>query len=338
MSLTYKDSGVDIERGDALVERIKSKVKSTYGKRVVGGVGGFACLYEVGDRYLAAGTDGVGTKLKLAFDCDQHDTVGIDLVAMCVNDIICTGATPLFFMDYLATGKLELGVSEAIIDGIVEGCLQSGAALIGGETAEMPGMYSEGEYDLAGFAVGEVKKENLLGGKRVKAGDTLIGLSSDGFHSNGYSLVRKVIEKAESENSMSGFTKTDFLKPTRIYWNLLKGLIEKGLLSGCSHITGGGLLNIQRMNEDLGYEILMSENQYRETFFTEEFKWVQERGVIATKEMLKTFNCGIGMVLATSSPDLVKEHLDGLNEKVHILGKVTNEKGLFLDGEEFSAL
>lgn len=328
MSLTYKDSGVDIEKGDALVAKIKSKVKSTYGDRVIGGVGGFACLYEVGDRYLAAGTDGVGTKLKLAFDCDQHDSVGIDLVAMCVNDIICTGARPLFFMDYLATGKLELETSEAIIDGVVEGCLQSEAALIGGETAEMPGMYSEGEYDLAGFAVGEVFKDQILGGEKVKAGDTLIALRSNGFHSNGYSLVRKVIEKAEKENQMGEFKKSDFLKPTRIYWKIMKPLLENGLLSGAAHITGGGLNNIPRMNEDLAYKISFTPDQLREEFFQKEFSWVQERGSIETSEMFKTFNCGIGMVLATSRPDEVLKLLG--DEKGVIIGSVETGHGLKL--------
>ncbi len=334
MSLTYKDSGVDIEKGDALVEKIKAKVKSTYGRRVIGGVGGFACLYEVGDRYLAAGTDGVGTKLKLAFECNQHDTVGIDLVAMCVNDIICTGAKPLFFMDYLATGKLELTTSEAIIDGVVSGCLQSEAALIGGETAEMPGMYNEGEYDLAGFAVGEVFKDQVLGGEKVQMGDSLIALRSDGFHSNGYSLVRKVIEKATAENKMGDFSKKDFLKPTRIYWNALKVLIEKGLLNGASHITGGGIYNIPRMNEQLGYRLNFSEDELKSEFFLPEFKWIQDIGGISTSEMLKTFNCGFGMVLATNSPQKVMSLL--ANENAVVIGEVVKDKGIFLKDHRFN--
>jgi phosphoribosylformylglycinamidine cyclo-ligase len=329
MSLTYKDSGVDIEKGDALVEKIKGKVKKTYGDRVVGGVGGFACLYEVADRYLAAGTDGVGTKLKLAFDLNKHDTVGIDLVAMCVNDIICTGAKPLFFMDYLATGKLELETGEAIIEGIVEGCLQCESALIGGETAEMPGMYSEGEYDLAGFAVGEVFPANLLGGKRVMAGQSLVALRSDGFHSNGYSLIRRVLEKHEHPDKMS------LLKPTKIYWKAVKGLLEENLVTGMAHVTGGGLLNIARMNDSLGYEISYNVEEFREEFFNEDFRWIQEKGSISTKEMLKTFNGGIGLVMATSKPNDVLSHLKSIGEEGFLIGEITNKSGLFMGGTLF---
>jgi len=250
MSITYKDAGVDIEKGDALVEKIKLKVKSTYGDRVRSGVGGFACLYEVGDRLLAAGTDGVGTKLALAKKLDKHDTIGIDLVAMCVNDILCTGAQPLFFMDYLATGKLDVDTANHVLDGIVEGCLQSECALIGGETAEMPGMYGNGEYDLAGFAVGEVKPADVLDGSRVNEGDVLIGLPSSGFHSNGYSLVRKLIKDDETALMQAALT------PTKIYWKAIKGLLEKQLLNGVSHVTGGGLLNIPRINEGFAYQIV----------------------------------------------------------------------------------
>lgn len=329
MGLSYKDSGVDIEKGDALVEKIKTKVKSTYGERVIGGVGGFACLYQVGERYLAAGTDGVGTKLKLAFECHKHDTVGIDLVAMCVNDILCTGARPLFFMDYLATGKLSLEVSEAIIDGVVSGCLQSEAALIGGETAEMPGMYGEGEYDLAGFAVGEVFPDQLLGGDKVKAGMTLIGLPSHGFHSNGYSLLRKVLEEHKFENP------SELLRPTKIYWNAVKPLLEQSLIGGMAHITGGGVLNIPRMNEKLGYHLKYSVEQFREEFFDDNFLWVQEKGQISSKEMLKTFNGGIGLVMATSQPEKVLEVLKSAGEPAFILGAVVEEKGLVLGQEAF---
>lgn len=329
MGLSYKDSGVDIEKGDALVERIKSKVKSTYGSRVKGGVGGFACLYETGDRYLAAGTDGVGTKLKLAFDLNKHDTVGIDLVAMCVNDILCTGAKPLFFMDYLATGKLELETSEAIIDGVVEGCLQSEAALIGGETAEMPGMYGEGEYDLAGFAVGEVFPNNLLGGEKVREGATLIALPSVGFHSNGFSLVRRVLENNDYDH------KERLLTPTKIYWKAVKGLLENDLLSGMAHITGGGLTNITRMNDSLGYELNLSGDDFKKDLFHEDFHWVQEKGGISTHEMLKTFNGGIGLVIATENPSEVFDHLSSLGEKPIELGMITGKAGLRLKGVEF---
>lgn len=330
MSLTYKDSGVDIEKGDALVEKIKTKVKSTYGSRVKGGVGGFACLYEVGDRLLAAGTDGVGTKLKLAFDCDKHDTVGIDLVAMCVNDILCTGARPLFFMDYLATGKLQLETSEAIIEGIVQGCLQSESALIGGETAEMPGMYGEGEYDLAGFAVGEVFPDKILGGDKVKPGHILVGLASSGVHSNGFSLVRKVLEKANADIEK----KREFLTPTKIYWNDTKEVINQGLVSGMSHVTGGGVFNIPRMNEDLGYEIEKSVEDYFEAYSLPVFKWIKDQGNIQTEEMLKTFNCGIGLILTVPEENL--SMVKKLVGECFILGKVSENKGLRFAGVEFS--
>lgn len=330
MGLSYKESGVDIEKGDALVEKIKGKVKSTYGDRVVGGVGGFACLYEVGDRLLAAGTDGVGTKLKLAFDCNKHDTVGIDLVAMCVNDILCTGAKPLFFMDYLATGKLSLEVSEAIIDGVVSGCLQSEAALIGGETAEMPGMYNKGEYDLAGFAVGEVYPGKLLGGDKVQAGQTLIGLRSQGFHSNGFSLIRRVLQDHKYPNV------EELLTPTKIYWKAVKPLLESGLVTGMSHITGGGLNNIPRMNESVGYAINHSVEEFREEFFSESFLWIQEKGKIDTNEMLKTFNGGIGLVMTTNEPQKVLESLKAIGESGVTLGQVVEAPGLTLGGNAFS--
>lgn len=330
MSLTYKDSGVDIEKGDALVERIKAKVKKTYGDRVESGVGGFACLYRAGDRLLAAGTDGVGTKLKLAFECNDHSTVGIDLVAMCVNDILCTGATPLFFMDYLATGKLDLEVSEAIVDGVVEGCLQSECALIGGETAEMPGMYNAGEYDLAGFGVGEVFPNKILGGERIKAGATILGLASNGFHSNGYSLLRKVLE-GESVDF-----KKKFLRPTKIYWKDVKPLLEANLISGLSHITGGGLLNIPRMNEGLDYYLHTSIEAWRDEYFDEDYRWVQDKADLKMKEMLKTFNCGIGLVMVTDEPDRVRSLMS--NAEVYDLGIVKEGRGqVFLGGEKYQA-
>lgn len=326
MGLTYKDSGVDIEKGDALVERIKSKVRKTYGDRVESGVGGFACLYQAGDRLLAAGTDGVGTKLKLAFECNYHRTVGIDLVAMCVNDILCTGATPLFFMDYLATGKLDLEVSEAIIDGVVEGCLQSECALIGGETAEMPGMYSTGEYDLAGFGVGEVFPKQVLGGKKIKPGATILGLPSNGFHSNGYSLLRKIL-KGESVEF-----KKKFLRPTKIYWQDVKPLLKEGLISGMSHITGGGLLNIPRMNDSMNYALHSSLEDWRDQYFDEDYCWIQDKANLNTQEMLRTFNCGIGLVIVTDRPREVKEILKPSG--VYDLGVVTEGQGEVLLAEE----
>ncbi len=330
MSLTYKDSGVDIEKGDALVERIKTKVKKTYGDRVESGVGGFACLYRAGDRLLAAGTDGVGTKLKLAFECNHHSTVGIDLVAMCINDILCTGATPLFFMDYLATGKLDLEVSEAIVDGVVEGCLQSECALIGGETAEMPGMYGEGEYDLAGFGVGEVFPQQILGGDRIKAGATILGLASDGFHSNGYSLLRKVLEGESVE------FKKKFLRPTKIYWKDVKPLLKANLISGMSHITGGGLFNIPRMNSQFDYHLHTSVAGWRDQYFDEDYRWVQDKANLATSEMLKTFNCGIGLVIVTDEPEQVRALVK--DSVVYDLGVVKVGEGrVFLGPEVYQA-
>jgi len=328
MSLTYKDSGVDIEKGDALVERIKTKVKRTYGDRVESGVGGFACLYRAGDRLLAAGTDGVGTKLKLAFECNVHDTVGIDLVAMCINDILCTGATPLFFMDYLATGSLDLEVSEAILDGIVEGCLQSECALIGGETAEMPGMYNAGEYDLAGFGVGEVFPDQIIGGDKIKPGATILGLASDGFHSNGYSLLRKVIENESIE------FKKKFLRPTKIYWKAVKPLLEQKLITGMSHITGGGLQNIPRINSNVDYHLTSSLEDWSKNYFDEQYTWVQEKASLSIREMLKTFNCGIGLVIITDEPEKTKALLTDV--MVYDLGIVKEGKGrVFLGNEEF---
>jgi len=329
MGLTYKDSGVDIKKGDDLVEKIKTKVKATYGDRVKSGVGGFACLYEVGDRFLAAGTDGVGTKLKLAIEMGIHNTVGIDLVAMCVNDILCTGAKPLFFMDYLATGSLQLGVSEKILDGIVEGCLQSEAALIGGETAEMPGMYAEGDYDLAGFAVGEVFPDDLLDGSKIKEGQTLIGLKSSGFHSNGYSLIRKVFQKKSPTN------KSLFLTPTKIYWKATKNLLEKKLVTGMAHITGGGLSNISRMNSSFSYQVEYSLEEWKSSFFSSEMNWLQEAGDIDTREMLTTFNGGIGLVICTESPDKLLKELEAVGEEGVFLGKVASGEGVVLRDARF---
>lgn len=326
LTYTYKDSGVDIEKGDALVEKIKAKVAKTYGDRVHSGVGGFACLYQAGDRYLAAGTDGVGTKLKLAFECNKHDTVGIDLVAMCINDIICTGAKPLFFMDYLACGKLDLDTSEKILDGIIEGCLQSECALIGGETAEMPGMYPEGEYDLAGFGVGEVFPDQILGAERIKAGDKIMALRSDGFHSNGFSLIRKLIDDESTE------TKLKFLKPTRIYWSAIKPLLEANLVNGLSHITGGGLYNIPRLSQRVDFHIDLNEQKWMDTFFDEGFHFIKEKGDLSMKEMLKTFNCGVGMVLITSKESEIKK----LIPESLTIGEVKSGEGqIYFDGTLF---
>lgn len=319
--IDYKSSGVDIEKGDALVEKIKSKVDSTYNNRVKSGVGGFACLYEVGDRYLAAGTDGVGTKLKLAFELDRHDTVGIDLVAMCVNDILCTGAKPLFFMDYLATGKLSLEQSESILNGIIEGCKQSECALIGGETAEMPGMYQKGEYDLAGFAIGEVFPQGLLSYETAKEGMTIIGLPSNGFHSNGFSLVRKVCDSWSTDDKRS------LLAPTKIYYKAIKEGLEKQLIKGMAHVTGGGLLNIPRMNGDLDYHLDFSCEEFREQFMPELMKRVEKEANLDFEDTARTFNCGIGLVMITDKKDELMKILELTGEKPVVLGATSKGSG-----------
>lgn len=314
MAISYKDAGVDIDKGDAFVERIKGFIKSTYNANVVTGVGGFAALYDLGDeRYLAAGTDGVGTKLKLAIDLNQHKTIGIDLVAMCVNDLICTGARPMFFLDYLATGALNLETSCDIVEGIVEGCKQAGCALIGGETAEMPGMYAEGHYDLAGFCVGDVYKKDLVDGARVKAGDTIVGLASSGFHSNGYSLVRKLLKDDETE------LKQRCLTPTRIYVKNILNLFNsyRPSIKGVANITGGGIHNIPRINEDFGYALSNVPND-----IPAEIAVLAERSGLDKSELYKTFNMGIGMVVVTDKPDEIQQHLTSLGEKTFILGNV----------------
>jgi phosphoribosylformylglycinamidine cyclo-ligase len=294
-------------------------VKATYGDRVVSGVGGFACLYKITeDKLLAAGTDGVGTKLKIAQQLNIHDTIGIDLVAMCVNDILCTGARPLFFMDYLATGALDVTVSQQIISGVAEGCRQSEAALIGGETAEMPGMYSNGEYDLAGFAVGEVMKDDLVDGSKVKAGDSLIGLASSGFHSNGYSLLRKTIPADDLDTMKACLT------PTRIYVSVIKSLIEKypDLIKGMAHITGGGLDNIPRINGDFSYDIhKLPSAAERPDVMNRVFDMLSES---TEEELCKIFNMGIGFVLVTDKPDDVMAALSALDESCWVIGKVTD--------------
>ena len=314
---TYKDAGVDIERGDAFVDSIRKRVESTYNNRVVSGVGGFAALYDMQDgRYLAAGTDGVGTKVKVAQGLRQHDTIGIDLVAMCVNDVICTGARPLFFLDYIATGKLELDVAGDIIKGIVEGCKQAGAALIGGETAEMPGVYPPGEYDLAGFCVGEVQKKDLVDGSAVQEGDTLIALPSSGIHSNGYSLVRKLVVPWEED------LMRQCLAPTRIYWNVVSRVLP--LVRGMAHITGGGISNIPRMNEGFDYHIDYLPPLSDIPFAMAE---IARRSGMEGKELYETFNMGIGFVLATAKPDAVIGALFSMNEPFWRIGHVVKGSG-----------
>jgi phosphoribosylformylglycinamidine cyclo-ligase len=313
---TYRDAGVDVERGDEFVERIKAKVKSTYGARVVSGIGGFAALYDMGDKLLAAGTDGVGTKVKLAQMLGQHDTIGIDLVAMCVNDVMCTGAKPLFFLDYIATGKLDLETAEAIVTGIVEGCKQADMALIGGETAEMPGMYGAGEYDLAGFCIGEVEKNRLIDGSTLTEGDTLIALASSGVHSNGYSLVRKLVQESETDLMRACLT------PTRIYWQALRGILP--YIHGMAHITGGGFANIPRMNEGFDYII---DTLPGLDIIPPVFQTLAARAGLEKAELYQTFNMGVGMVLATPDPHAVTQMLTAAGEVFWRIGHVTKGTG-----------
>jgi phosphoribosylformylglycinamidine cyclo-ligase len=315
--ITYKDAGVDIEKGDAFVERIKARVKSTYGDRVVSGIGGFAALYRMdGGKLLAAGTDGVGTKVKIAQILNKHDTIGIDLVAMCVNDIICTGAKPLFFLDYIATGKLEINVAEEIVIGIVEGCQQSGAALIGGETAEMPGMYQVGEYDLAGFAVGEVEEKYLMNGLSLAEGDTLIALPSSGIHSNGYSLVRKLVKESEKK------LLEECLTPTRIYWSAVKDILP--LVKGMAHITGGGLTNIPRMNEGFDYQL---DNIPELSDIPAVFGELVSRSGLDDVDLYQAFNMGMGMVVATAEPEKITAHLNKIQQPFRVIGHVAKGGG-----------
>lgn len=326
MAMDYKSSGVDIDLADKFVDRIKRMVGKTHDARTVASVGGFAALYKMDEeRFLAASTDGVGTKIKLAIETGIHDTIGIDLVAMCVNDLLCTGARPLFFLDYFASGKLDLDTSEKVLEGIVAGCMQGKLALIGGETAEMPGMYHNGDYDLAGFSVGEVFKSEMLDGSRVSEGDTLIGIASTGFHSNGFSLVRKVIE-SEPNDSVRARLKKGCLTPTKIYvdtFNALKAGLGSNL-NGLANITGSGLLNIPRMNEKFDYDItfLPPPNELP-TFMVD----VMERTGLSKIELCHTFNMGIGMVLATNKPEAALEVLKSRGEKAWKVGKVIQGTG-----------
>ena len=307
--LTYRDAGVDIDAGDELVERIKPVVKRTMRKEVLAGVGGFGALVEVPlDRYrrpvLVSGTDGVGTKLRLAIDTGRHDKIGIDLVAMCVNDIVVSGAEPLFFLDYYATGKLRVEVAEAVIRGIAEGCELAGCALVGGETAEMPGMYHGDDYDLAGFAVGVVERDRIIDGKSTAAGDVVIGLASSGPHSNGYSLIRKLISTAQASEKtlLDGRPLFDrLLTPTRIYVKSLLALAQQVTVKGFAHITGGGLTdNIPRVLPD-GLEVALQRRSWARDPI---FDWLATTGRIVPAEMYRTFNCGIGMVVVVAPQDV----------------------------------
>lgn len=333
-SISYRDAGVDIDAGNTLVERIKPIVKETFRPGVITGLGGFGALFELPlDRYkqpiLVSGTDGVGTKLKLALELKRHDTIGIDLVAMCVNDIVVTGAEPLFFLDYYATGKLDVDVAVDVVKGIAKGCALSGAALTGGETAEMPGMYSKDDYDLAGFCVGIVEKSRIIEAGRVKAGDVLIGMASSGPHSNGYSLVRKVLEvaKADLKQPFAGTTLGDaLLAPTRIYVKPLLELHNLIDIHALAHITGGGLPeNLPRVLPE-GVEAVIDANSWERP---EVFNWLQRNGNIEESEMLRTFNCGVGMVLcvAEQDADLALETLSNAGEQVWRLGRIEASSG-----------
>jgi phosphoribosylformylglycinamidine cyclo-ligase len=306
--MTYRDAGVDIDAGNAVVERIKPLVKRSFRPEVMGGLGGFGALFDLSNKYrepvLVSGTDGVGTKLKLAQQLGRHDTIGIDLVGMCVNDVLVQGAEPLFFLDYFATGKLDVDTTVAVVGGIAKGCEMAGCALIGGETAEMPDMYPPGEYDLAGFTVGAVEKSKLLDGSKVRAGDVLVGIASSGPHSNGYSLIRRIYERAgrPADLDVGGVKLIDALMaPTALYVKPILELLGNHDLHAMAHITGGGLTeNIIRVIPDgLGLDIEASA-----ILLPPVFDWLQREGAVADDEMWRTFNCGVGFVLVVAATDV----------------------------------
>jgi phosphoribosylformylglycinamidine cyclo-ligase len=328
VSLSYRDAGVDIDAGDALVEAIKPFAKRTMREGVLGGIGGFGGLFEISKKFkepvLVSGTDGVGTKLKLAFELNRHDTVGIDLVAMSVNDILVQGAEPLFFLDYFACGKLDVATATAVVKGIALGCEQSGCALLGGETAEMPGMYPDGEYDLAGFAVGAVEKSQIIDGSKIVPGDVVLGLASSGIHSNGYSLVRKIIEvaKPDLEADFHGRKLSDVLMaPTRLYVKPLLALMAAMEVKGLVHITGGGLVeNIPRVLQDNLTAVLDGKSWTMPPLF----QWLQQHGGVADSEMHRVFNCGIGMTVIVSkeNADAAMAQLQAAGETVCRIGEI----------------
>ena len=327
--LTYRDAGVDIDRGNRLVERIKPLAQSTASANVIAGIGGFGALFSLPtERYrepvLVSGTDGVGTKLLLAVATGVHDTIGVDLVAMCVNDVVVQGAEPLFFLDYFATGRLDDDIAYAVISGIAEGCRQAGAALIGGETAEMPGMYADGHYDLAGFCVGVVERDRIIDGTRVKPGDRIIGLSSSGFHSNGYSLVRKVLERTGADLSAPLGAETlaaGLLKPTRIYVSSVLKLLGEIEVGAVAHITGGGLVeNLPRAMPEYCRAELDSASWTR----PDVFQWIEDTGEVDRDDMYRAFNCGIGMTLcvAPGHAAAALDLLNALGEQGQIIGEI----------------
>ena len=326
--MTYRDAGVDIDAGDALVERIKPAAKRTMRPEVLGGIGGFGALFEISKKYkepvLVSGTDGVGTKLKLAFQLNRHDTVGQDLVAMSVNDILVQGAESLFFLDYFACGKLDVGTAATVVEGIAKGCELAGCALIGGETAEMPDMYPAGEYDLAGFAVGAVEKSKIIDGKSIAPGDVVLGLASSGAHSNGYSLIRRIVERAKPDLAADfhGRPFADALiAPTRIYVKPLLKLMESVTVKGMAHITGGGLTgNVPRVLPENVTAVI----QKSAWTLPPLFQWLQAQGQVADDEMHRVFNCGIGMVVIVAAADAARaiENLKAAGETVYTLGRI----------------
>lgn len=331
-SLSYKDAGVNIEAGNAFVEEIKTITQSTHRPEVLSPLGGFGGLFSLAQKnyqhpVLVSGTDGVGTKLKLAQALNKHDTIGIDLVAMCVNDIIVSGAEPLFFLDYYATAKLAKHIAVDVVKGIGEGCRQAGCALIGGETAEMPGMYQGEDYDLAGFTVGIAEHDKLITGTTIKAGQSIIGLASSGPHSNGYSLIRKIIEVSEADLNQTFADSTlgqTLLTPTRIYVKTVLSLLKKVNVHGIVHITGGGLLeNIPRILPEHTQAVI---EQHRWTM-PAIFNWLQEQGQVATEEMFRTFNCGIGLCLIVDSGDTHETLalLESLGEQAQVIGHIAQQ-------------
>ena len=333
-SLSYRDAGVDIDAGDQLIENIKPFAKRTMRPEVLGGLGGFGALVEISKKYqnpvLVSGTDGVGTKLKLAFEWDIHHTVGIDLVAMSVNDILVQGAEPLFFLDYFACGKLDVARATDVIKGIAEGCEQSGCALIGGETAEMPGMYPEGEYDLAGFAVGVVEKSKVINGRSIRPGDVVLGLASNGAHSNGYSLIRKIIERSnpdlDAEFDGSKTLRQAVIAPTRLYVKPILAALEKFEIKGMAHITGGGLTeNIPRVLP----ENCVAQIDAQSWPLPKLFQWLQQAGNVEQQEMYRTFNCGIGMavIVPAEQAEAAQSFLTEQGETVYRLGTIRERAG-----------
>ena len=333
-ALSYRDAGVDIDAGNRLVDRIKPHAKRTLRPGVLGGLGGFGALFELPlDRYrqpvLVSGTDGVGTKLKLALELNRHDTIGVDLVAMCVNDVLVVGAEPLFFLDYYATGQLEVEVAAAVIKGIADGCALAGAALVGGETAEMPGLYQDGDYDLAGFCVGVVEKARMIDGGKVQPGDALLGLASSGPHANGYSLVRKIlaVSGADLDQPFAGQTLGEtLLTPTRIYVKSILKLLEQVEIRAIAHITGGGLTeNLPRVLPVNTKAVIDLSSWERPAIF----QWLQQQGGVAETEMRRTFNCGVGLVVCVAA-EVVEKTLALLRESgetAWLLGYIADSRG-----------